>query len=239
MYLMEGLEQIPARDRAFAGTLGDNALPDGIRKFLNELRNQPKDLKRLLLTVTFHPNPIKTLLTFGPRKQAPLDLLLFNNLAPGAFFDELRRISVDLQKKDVAYRQQIDAELQLRNAMIKAAGKVGIDRDKMKPFLLEPLFTPEAEDYLLPPLALNFANKMLPPRLVQRIKNSAIPEAHLVGLGRFLRRYGEVLQRKDAAFKRLVEQERNKRQQVQQEQEEKAKQAEEERKRKEQRRRRK
>ncbi len=224
----------------FAGTLGDNTLPDGIREFLNELRNH-KDLKRLLLTVTFHPKPLQTWLTFGPRKQAILDLLLVNNMleAPVVFFDHLRRISTDLQKKDAGFRQQIDAELQLRNAMIKAAGKVGIDRDKMKPFLLEPLFTPEVEDYFLPPLALSFANKMLPPRLVQRIKNSAIPEAHLVGLGRFLRRYGEVLQSKDAVFKRVVEQERHKRQQVQQEQKEKAKQAEEERKRKEQRRRRK
>lgn len=242
MYLRtaEGLGQVPMRYDPFAGTLGDNTLPDGIREFLNELRNH-KDLKRLLLTVMFHPKPLQTWLTFGPRKQAILDLLLFNNMleAPVVFFDHLRRISADLQKKDAGFRQQIDAELQLRNGMIKAAGKVGIDRDKMKPFLLEPLFTPEAEDFFLPPLALNFAQKMLPPRLVQRIKNSAVPEAHLVRLGRFLRRYGEVLQSKDAGFKRVVEQERHKRQQVQQEQKEKAKQAEEERKRKEQRRRRK
>jgi hypothetical protein len=237
MYLMEGLQQIPVRESTFAGTLGDNVLPGGIQEFLNELRNHPKDLKRLLLTVTFHPSPQNTWLTFGPRKQAIFDLLLMNNLnAPGPFFDELRRISADLQKKDAGFRQQIDAELRLRNVMIKTAGKAGIDRDKMKPFLLEPLFTPN--DFELPPLALNFAQKMLPPRLVQRIQNSAISEAHLVRLGSFLRRYGEVLQSKDAGFKRVVEQERLRRQQVQQEQVEKAKQAEEERKRKEQRRRR-
>lgn len=239
MYLMEGLEQIPARDRAFAGTLGDNALPEGIREFLTEVRTQPKDLKRLLLTVMFHPSPQNTWLKFGPRKQAIIDLLLMNYLdAPGPFFDELRRISADLQKKDAGFRQQIDAELRLRNAMIKAAGKVGIDRDKMKPFLLKPLFLSEAEDFSLPPLALDFAQKMFPSRLVQRIENSVVSEAHLVRLGRFLRRYGEVLQTKDVAFKRLVEQERNKRQQIQQEQEEKAKRAEEERKQKEGRRRR-
>jgi hypothetical protein len=114
---------------------------------------------------------------------------------------------------------------------------LGIDREKMEPFLLAPLFTPN--DFELPPLALKFAKKMLPPRLVQRIENSTVSEAHLVRLGRFLRRYGEVLQSKDAGFKRLIERERSRRQQVQQEQEEKAKQAEEERKRKEQRRRRK
>jgi hypothetical protein len=238
MYLMEGLQQIPARDRAFAGTLGDSTLPEGIRKFLNEVRNHPKDLKKLLLTVTFHPSPQNTGLLFGPSKQAIIDLLLMNNLldAPGPFLDEVRRISADLQKKDASFRDQIDAELRLQKAMIKTAGKVGIDRDKMKPFLLASLFTPN--DFQLPPLALKFAKKLLPPRLVQRIENSAISEAHLVRLGRFLRRYGEVLQSKDAAFKQLVEQERNKRQQVQQEQEEKAKQAEEERKRKERRRRR-
>jgi hypothetical protein len=239
MYLMEGLEQIPARGRTFAGTLGDNTLPNGIREFLKELRTQPKDLKRLLLTVMFHPGPQNTWLTFGPRKQAIIDLLLMNYTdAPGLFFDELRRISADLQKKDAGFRQQIDAELRLRKAMIKAAGKAGIDRDKMKPFLLKPLFLTDAEDFSLPPLALDFARKMLPPRLAQRIESSVIREAHLVRLGRFLRRYGEALQTKDAAFKRAVEQERKKRLQIEQEQEEKTKQAEEERKRKERRRRR-
>ena len=85
MYLMEGLQQIPVRGRAFAGTLGDNVLPSGIREFLNELRNYPKDLKRLLQTVTFHPSPQNTWLTFGPRKRAIIDLLLMNNLdAPGS-----------------------------------------------------------------------------------------------------------------------------------------------------------
>jgi len=237
MYLMERLEQIPSRSRAFAGMLGDNELPVGIREFLNELRNHPKDLKRLLLTVMFHPSPQNTFLAFGPKKQAIIDLLLMNYLdAPGPFFDELRRISADLQKRDAGFRQQVDAELRLRNAMFKAAGKAGIDRNKMKPFLLKPLFTPN--DFELPPLALEFAQKMLPSRLVQRIQNSAVSEAHLVRLGRFLRRYGEVLQNKDAGFKQAVEQERIKRQQVQQEQEEKAKRAEEERKRKAPRRRR-
>ena len=105
--------------------------------------SSPKTLKRLLLTVTFHPSPQNTWLTFGPNKRAIIDLLLMNNLdAPGVFFDELRRISADLQKKDAGFRQQIDAELRLRKVMIKTAGKVGIDREKMKPFLLEPLFTP-------------------------------------------------------------------------------------------------
>ena len=223
MYLMEGLQQIPARGRAFAGTLGDNALPDGIRKFLNDVRKQPKDLKRLLLTVTFHPNPAYSWLTFGPNKTVILDLLVINSLSdtPGAFFDELRRISADIQKKDAGFRQQIDAELRLRKVMIKTAGKVGRDHEKLKPFLLKLLFT--SQDFDLPPLALSFAQKMLPPRLLQRIEHSTVSEAHLVSLGRFLRRYGEVLQSKDAGFKRVVEQERIKKKQVQQEQEEKAK----------------
>ena len=239
MYLMEGLEQIPALGRALAGTLGDNALPAGIREFLTEVRNHPKDLKRLLLTVMFHPSPQNTGLTFGPRKRFIVDLLLMNNLdAPGPFFDELRRISADLQKKDAGFRQQIDAELRLRKVMMKTAGKVGRDHEKLKPFLIEPLFTPETQDFLLPPLALKFAKKMLPSSLVQRIENSTVSDAHLVRLGRFLRRYGEVLQSKDATFKRLVEQERIKRQKFQQEQQEKAKQSEEERKQKERRRRR-
>ena len=31
--------------------------------------------------------------------------------------------------------------LRLRKVMIKTAGKIGIDHDKLKPFLLKPLFT--------------------------------------------------------------------------------------------------
>lgn len=240
MYLMEGLEQIPARGRVFGRTLGDTALPDGIREFLKELRAQPQELKKLVLTVLFHPSPQNTWLTFGPKKRVLVDVLLINSLdAPGPFFDEVRRISADLQKKDAGFKQRIDAEVRLRKAMIKAAGKVGIDRDKMKPFLLKPLFLSEGEDFSLPPLALDFAQKMLPPNLVQRIKSSVVSEAHLVRLGRFLRRYGEVLQSKDAAFKRQVEQERKKRQQLQLEQEQKAQQKEDERKQKERRQRRK
>lgn len=240
MYLMEGLEQIQARSRVFGEALGDTALPGGIREFLKELRTQPQELKKLLLTVMFHPSPQNSWLTFGPRKRVLVDLLLINNLdAPGPFFDELRRISADLQKKDAGFKQRIDAELRLRKAMIKAAGKVGIDRDKMKPFLLKPLLLSETEDFSLPPLALDFAQKMLPPNLVQRIKSSVVSEAHLVRLGRFLRRYGEVLQSKDAVFKQQVEQERRKRQQMQLDQEHKAQQKEEERKQKERRQRRK
>lgn len=238
MYLMEGLEQISARGRVFGGTLGDTPLPDGIREFLKELRAQPQELKKLVLTVLFHPSPQNSWLTFGPRKRVLVDLLLMNSLdAPGPFFDEVRRISADLQKKDAGFKQRIDAELRLRKAMIKDAGKVGIDHDKMKPFLFAPLLTPN--DFELPPLALKCAKKILPPNLVQRIENSAISEAHLVRLGKFLRRYGEVLQSKDAAFKRQVEQEQKKRQQIQLEQEQKAQQKEEERKQKERRQRRK
>jgi hypothetical protein len=235
----ETVRQLPMLSGFLVGTLGVNELPNGIQEFLNELRKHPKDLKTLLLTVMFHPSPQNTWLTFGPMKRNIIDLLLMNNLdPPGPFFDEVRRISADLQKKDAGFRQQIDAELRLRKAIFKAARKVGIDRDKMKPFLLAPLFTTDTEDFLLPPSGLEFAKKMLPPRLVHRIVSSVVSEAHLVRLGRFLRRYGEVLQTKDAAFKQLVEQERRKRDQIKQQQEEKAKQAEEERKQKERRRRR-
>ena len=149
-------------------------------------------------------------------------------------------------KEGIYFKQQIVAELELRNTMFKATGRVVGDEllrtrgnlvpKKLKPFLLDSLLV---FDFTTPQhqVAVRFAEKMLPSRLAGRIIQSDAGHAHLFHLGKLLRRYGEVLQSKNAAFKRVVEQERNKRQQVQQKEVEKAKQVEEERKRKEYRRR--
>ena len=60
-------------------------------------------------------------------------------------------------------------------------------------------------------MGLSFAQQMLPPTLGKRIIRSEASEAHLTNLGKFLRRYAEVLGKKDAAFEQQVEQERKKR----------------------------
>jgi hypothetical protein len=243
MYLMEGLQQIPVRDRAFAGTLGDpgsKVILDKLDKLLDKVRARPQDHKRLLLTVTVHPEPTEShgTQTFPghPGSRSIVEFLINTGISADDFLKELRLIRDAFRDTNKNFSEQIDAEVRLRDEVIKTFGKVGINSEKMKPFLLAPLFA--LSDVGRLPAGLEFAKKMLSTSLIQRIRSSTVADAHFVRLGRLLSQYGEVLQRTDAGFKRVVEQERIRRQQVQQEQEKKAKQAEEKRKRIEQQRRR-
>ena len=58
MYLMEGLQQIPGRDRTFAGTLGDPDFKVELDRFLDKVRAHPQDHKKLLLNARLHPFPL-------------------------------------------------------------------------------------------------------------------------------------------------------------------------------------
>ena len=234
----ERLGQDPMLHGSFADALGASPFKPEIQEFLNQVRKRPQDYKKLLLTVTFHPDPISSQVKITIGKNVPQNLLdvqlMYGIEPPGIFLNKLRRVRDDFQKRDARFRQQIEAELQLRNEMIKTAGDLG--PEKLKPFLLEPLFTENLTIFNCR-LGFSFAQKMLPPTLVQRIRNSDVSDGHLTNLGKFLRRYGEVLQTKNPAFKTLVERERNRRQQEKQEKERRARE-EEEQKRRQQRRRR-
>lgn len=98
--------------------------------------------------------------------------------------------------------------------MIATAGESArrLGPSTLNPILLDALLG-GTNTFALFQLALAVAPKILPAPLVKRIANSEASEAHLTNLGRFLRRYGEVLQSKDAAFKALVERELKKRKQ--------------------------
>jgi hypothetical protein len=202
---------------SFAGTLGANPLPPDVKEFLNQVRKRPQDFKKLLLTVVFHPDPTNTLTV----KPALIDMILMNGIRPIDLLNPLRRLSHGKLKPE------IEAELQLRNEMIKTTGDLG--PEKLKPFLLEPVLWEFSPDRLK--FVASFAQRMLPPRLAQRIINSEASEAHLTNLAGFLRRYAEVLQTKDAAFKALVDREQKRRQQEKQEQERRAREEEERKKR--------
>lgn len=221
----------------FAETPDASGLPPDVKEFLNRVRNRPQNFGKLLLTVTFHPNPIQIQhkLPFGKGLLNLLEVMLLSNIQPVDILDPLRQIRDDFQKRDAPFKRQIEAELQLRNEMIKATG--GLGPRKLKPVLLEASLTEDITFYLCR-LGLSFAKKMLPAPLAQRIINSAASEAHLANLGSFLRRYAAVLRSKDTAFAALVERERKRRQQARQEQEKKTRE-EEERKRRQRRRRRK
>lgn len=215
----ERLEHAPMLSGDLAETLGANPLPDKIKKFLNEVRKRAKDFKGLLLNVIFHPLPHASL-TFNKHGHAlgiaVIDEIIMMNIRPADVLDPLRRISNDLRQRDERFKQQIESELRLRKNMFKTTGALFRDAmlrtkgdlvpETLKPFLLRSLLYESENDSL----GLKFAKKMLHPRLFQRITQSAASEAHFFILGMLLRRYAEVFQRRDAAFKQLVEEERKK-----------------------------
>lgn len=242
------LAQVPTPYSSFAGTLGASPFPPEIQEFLNQVRKRRQDFKKLLLTVTFHPAPAvsmtfgKQKFNFGKQTKHLVDELMMSSIAPVDVLDPLRRIRDKFRTQDAGFKRQIEAELQIRNEMIETAGRLGVDREKLKLFLLKELIpqtveAPAVDDWKLCRLGLSFAQEMLPPRLAQRITSSEASEAHLTNLGRFLRRYAEVLQGKDAAFKQLVEGKRKELQQAKRERE-RSQQMEKERERRQQRRRR-
>ena len=211
MYFVEGSNS-RLGSPGFAGTLGESQFPTPIQELLNQVKIRPEDFKQLLFTVSFHPTPMDTQNTFniGGRPMFLIDAgLMYKLEPPGRFLDRLRRISDDFRKKDDRFRHQFEAALQLRNEMMEAAGKSMrmLSAQTRGPILLEAL---AQSDMGLPNfgLGLKHAPTLLPASLIQRIRNNEASEAHFVSLGRFLRRYGEVLQTKDAAFKALVEEER-------------------------------
>jgi hypothetical protein len=217
MYLQrqDAFGQVPMSYGSFAEPLGSFA-PE-VEQFLKQVRKRPRDFRKLLLMVTFHPDLISSQLQvpIGGRPTYLIDASLFYNLQPPVdFLDALRRIRDDFQKQDAQFNQQIEAELQLRNEMMTTAGE---SARRLGPATLNPILLDALLGYNFSlfhfQVGLAAAPKILPASLVQRITNSEASEAHLTNLGRWLRRYGEVLQTKNSTFKALVERERKRRQQ--------------------------
>ena len=197
-----------------AGTSGTSSLPAEIEKLLGEVRKNPENYRPLLLTTIFDSVP-----GYSSRTALLEGLKWLNLETPDAvavlsspprlrhIVWQLEPIRAKLQKRDARFQQLIDIELKLRYEMMKTAG--GIRPQKaLEPFLLEASrLYPEA-DLALYWLGLDFAKKMLPATLTQRIMSSAVSVGHLSYLGQFLRRFAEALQGRSVAFKQRVEQER-------------------------------
>ncbi len=119
----EGSGQVPTMYSSFAGALGANPLPAKLREFFSRVRERPQDFKKLLLTVTFHPEPLNSkLIVF--MKPTFVDEMVMHNLQPVDLLKPLRRIRDAFQKRDAQFRQQIEASLQLRNEMVRVAGEL-------------------------------------------------------------------------------------------------------------------
>ena len=236
MYLMEGLQQIPGRDRTFAGTLGDPDFKVELDRFLDKVRAHPQDHKKLLLNARLHPFPLfsKTVSNYPVQTHLLFDLIVFAGGSDEAIRKELSQLA------DAKLQQEIKAELKLWGRALQTLAKV--DKSKLKWSLVQAaLLDPKKVDdpngdveyvyFKYPGIGSDIAKRFLG-SVGQEIFKSNASEAHLVKLGRGLAHHAiDLLQGKDSAFKKEVEKERKK-------QARKAKQAEEERKRKEQRRRR-
>lgn len=203
----EGLRQAVMLSGSFAGTLAESPLTPELQEFLNQVRKGPQDFKKLLLTVTLHPDPAHSVIwgkqtyTFGKQTRYLVDDLLMSEQPSEVIIAELKRIS------DASFKQQIKDESNLQIQMINATGSLG--KALLQPFLFDPLLLQAPGGFLpyveLSRLARHFAQSMLPVDLVQRIINSDASEAHFAFLGSFLRSHAETLQKKDPHFKRQVE----------------------------------
>ena len=202
------------RHGSFAGTLGTNSLPNEIEKLLDEVRKNPQNYRPLLLTIIFDPHSgyssrmaLSNALTRLNLGTPDAEAVLLSRPRLKHIVWQLEPIRADLQKRDARFQQLIDTELKLQSEMLKAAG--GIRPQKaLERFLLEASrLYPEA-DLALYWLGLDFAKKMLPATLTERILSSRVSVGHLTYLGQVLRRFAEVLQGRSAAFKQRVEQER-------------------------------
>jgi hypothetical protein len=215
-----GSGQEPMLYGSFVGTLGINSLPAGIQKLLDEVRKHPQDYKPLLLTIIFDPLPghssrkalldVLKRLNLGTTDAADAAAVLLSSPRLKQIVWELEPIRADLQKRDARFQQLIDAELKLRYEMMETAG--GIRPQKhFEPFLLQASLISPIADLSFHALGLDFAKKMLPAKLTQRIMSSAVSVGHLTYLGRFLQRFAEGLQSRITAFKQRVERERKSR----------------------------
>jgi hypothetical protein len=210
-----GLGRVPMLHVSLAGPLGASPLTPALQDFLNQVKLQPKDFKKLLLNVALHPSPTHSrawndqTFTFNKQTRHLLDEIVISGQSGEVVVrNELMRIAF------ANFKQEIEAEWRLQNDLIKTTRALG--PKKLKPFLVEPLFPPtppEPEEYKLARVGLYFAGFGLPHQLAQRIINSEASEAHSIRLGNFLRGYAKDLLPDDPALRALVEQERKKRQQ--------------------------
>jgi hypothetical protein len=199
---------------SLAGTLGTNSLPNEIQKLLDEVRRNPEGYRPLLLTIIFDPlSGYSTRMALSGVLQrlnlhtADAEAVLLSPRRLKEIVWQLDPIRADLQKRDARFQRLIDTELKLQSEMLKASGGTRPQK-ALEPFLLEASRISPAGDLALYWFGLDFAKKMLPAKLTQRLMSSSVSVGHLTYLGQVLRRLAEVLKDRSPAFKQRVEQER-------------------------------
>jgi hypothetical protein len=185
-----------------------------LRTWLNRVRARPGDFEMLLATATLHPKPPGSRVwgrhnfTIGTRKRYLFDEILFSGISQQDIVDRLQRISTDFQQRNPAWRRTIEDAVKLRGEYMDALSVMGRLPKALGYYPLLTLYPPnkdEIEEWKLARLGHSFAKEKFPPKLAERMLKTPANDAHYYMVGRWLQRYAEVLQTKDPAFKREVD----------------------------------
>jgi hypothetical protein len=189
-------------------------LSPALSTWLKGVRAKPGDFEVLLATATLHPKPAESRVwtlhnfTIGTQKRYLIDEILISQLSPQDIVDRLQRISAGYQKRSPAWRRTIQDAVTLRGEYMNALSVMGRLPQALGAFPLLTFYPPntgEIEAWKLARLGYSFAKAKFPPKLAERMLKTPAHEAHYYMVGRWLQRYGEVLQTKDPAFKRQVD----------------------------------
>jgi hypothetical protein len=241
MYAAKGVGQ------ALAQPLTVPELSAEIRESLSQVRTRCREFKPLLLIAVLHPRPresqiwAKQQFTLANTSRFLNDILLFDaepalvaRIEQG-LVKALQQIAEDCSRTDRLFKNQVIAEMGLRNDIARTL-PLELRRHRLsgpprfKALLLNMLFLPKRAAYFKTMtaewrangIAWEFAETMLP-TLADRLRRSTVREAHLSRLGDSLRRYALSLAKFDADFERQVRKMETHEQQWRREQERKRK----------------
>ena len=171
-----------------------------IQEFLDKVGRNPERFEPLLLTVEFHPDPLK--LDLGPGAKLNELVLLYTLPSTSAAAHDmvlraLKTIS-NRHKQDPQFHRRVEAEKKLAIRLQQTTAK--LSRQALEPFLINAWLETDTN---LTRVGSNFVDQMLP-ALRQAIGQSKVPSTHFFNLGRLLQKIFESL-RNDSAFKRRVD----------------------------------
>jgi hypothetical protein len=210
MYAPPGLADTP-------GQQARPALGPELRDWLKRVRTHPESFQMQLATAVFHPRPLdgRFLANHNILADVPgavprvlFDAILLDGVMDVDILDRLRRISRDFEKRNRAWRRTIEDAVKVRGEYMNAMSVMGRRPEALGTFPLAtllPAASLETDSSKLARLGHAFAKEKLSAGLFNRMLKTPAFDAHFYLAGRWLQRYAEVLQTKDAAFKRLVD----------------------------------
>lgn len=199
----ERVAQLSMSYDSLVGNLGNNTFSPDVQELLTRVSRHPLNHQNLLLTVMFHPDPLRSRIEIAFRSGTALlidlALIYLDNKTTLAFLDTLRQIGAQLQKTNKDFQKQVELELNLRNRMYQAVGRAvrnmllrskgTSSHSKLRYFLLR-ISPSDSSDEVR--LGKSFADSFLSPNSVQQLLQSKVPEAHFANLGRLVQRYATV-----------------------------------------------